>query len=172
MSEMRFISDVPNVMKAFRGATAQGIAAATLHLQNKDKQQLSVSGWGKGGETAEHGPAEGLTRRSTDKRKITHKFAKLNKKGKKVWKRLKVDILYGPSLPGESPHLHKGTLRQSVTTNIYRSQLMGRVGVPQTTIYGFYLEVGTKFIKQRPWMVKTFYEELDVLKKLITARFA
>lgn len=174
-ADWKFDSYVVPFTKQLQSATGQGIAAASLHLQNKDKVQLSVSGWGKGGERVSEGVAAGKVRKWTDtriKRQYYDAIGTRGKnRGKKVRKFRKVLIKYGPSISPESPHLHKGTLRQSVTTNINRKELWGRVGIPVNTKYGFFLEVGTKRIKQRPWMVKTLREELNVLKNLICARF-
>lgn len=80
-------------------------------------------------------------------------------------------INYEASKPGESPRLRTGTLRQSVTTNIDRAELVAKVGIPQTTIYGFWLEVGTRWIKQRPWMIKTLEQELPTIERLCASEW-
>lgn len=81
-------------------------------------------------------------------------------------------IRYEASKPGESPRLRTGQLRQSVTREIDRDALVARVGVPETALYGFYLEVGTRYISHRPWMVKTLMEELGVIRGLVAARWS
>lgn len=129
---MPFESHLPAVMRELTIKSADGLAAAGLHLMAKQKQALSVSahrGRGPGG------------------------------------------IVYEASKPGESPRLRKGTLRQSVTMQLDRVALIARVGVPRTTIYGFWLEVGTRWIKQRPWMIRTLEQEMAVISKLAGAEW-
>lgn len=64
--------------------------------------------------------------------------------------------VYGsnPSAPGEPPHKQTGHLRRGVTYEVVG--LVARVG---TNIkYGLYLELGTRFMKARPWLKRALAE--------------
>ena len=41
-----------------------------------------------------------------------------------------------------------------------------RVGVTRNGIYMFYLEVGTRHIARRPWLMRTLLENQEVIAKL------
>lgn len=129
---MSFESHLPAFMKELVIKSADGLAAAGLHLMSKQKQALSVS--------AHRG------------------------RGPK-------GIVYEASKPGESPRLRLGTLRQSVTMSLDKAALVAKVGIPQTTIYGFWLEVGTRWITQRPWMSKTLEQEMGTIAMLAASEW-
>lgn len=63
-----------------------------------------------------------------------------------------------PSKPGEPPRLRTGFGRQNIVLQ-FSGWKTGdpwvRVGVTRNALYMFFLEVGTRFIARRPWMLST-----------------
>lgn len=57
-----------------------------------------------------------------------------------------------PSLPGNPPAVRTGNLRSSIVWEMNKDETVARIGVPKHAIYGLYLELGSKFVKPRPWM--------------------
>lgn len=84
----------------------------------------------------------------------------------------KKGVIYEASNPGEPPRKRRGTLQQGIGTQIDRAKLIGKAGVPQNVIYGFWLEVGTRYIKPRPWMVSTLNQEIDVIRQLAAGKYS
>lgn len=77
-------------------------------------------------------------------------------------------IYPNPSRPGESPRLRTGFGRANVVVN-HGPNLKNpyaRVGVSANGIYMFYLEVGTRHIARRPWLMKTLEENAEMIGKL------
>lgn len=99
--------------------------------------------------------------------KMKAKVGKSANRGRKGGK-----VRFEGSQPGEPPRKRRGTLQQSIGTQIDRQRLIGKAGVPQNTIYGFWLEVGTKYIKPRPWMVATLNQEMEILRKLASGIYS
>lgn len=77
--------------------------------------------------------------------------------------------IHVPSKPGEPPRKKTGALQASVLVQWLPAILEARIGVPTNTIYGFYLEVGTRTIAPRPWMAVTFFEERHIIQLLVIA---
>lgn len=77
-------------------------------------------------------------------------------------------VYRNPSKPGESPRLRTGFGRANVVVNHgpNKSKPYTRVGVSKNGIYMFYLEVGTRKIKRRPWLMKTLEEHSETIGKL------
>lgn len=75
-------------------------------------------------------------------------------------------IYPNPSKPGESPRLRTGFGRRNVVVNHDPRGQWARVGVSQNGIYMFYLEVGTRRIARRPWLLKTLIEHRQMIGKL------
>lgn len=163
--------------QVLQNATLAGLKRAGLHLQRSQKQKLSVSGR----RTLKRALAEvgasshkvhisdpsdsikGVVEVRTPQRKRyldIHTLRK-NKKGD-----YKVSTVHVPSNPGEAPRVQFGNLQKSVLMNVFESEMRVRIGVPKNTIYGFWLEVGTKKIKPRPWMLATLREQLPTLGRL------
>jgi hypothetical protein len=75
-------------------------------------------------------------------------------------------IYPNPSKPGESPRLRTGFGRNNIVVNHDPKGRWTRVGVTQNGIYMFYLEVGTRRIARRPWLLKTLYENRKMIGRL------
>jgi HK97 gp10 family phage protein len=71
----------------------------------------------------------------------------------------------GPSLPGEFPRKVTGNLRASVRYEMEDNQLAARVGTDLD--YGAYLELGTRYMEPRPWLLRTFARERQTLIKIL-----
>lgn len=65
---------------------------------------------------------------------------------------------YRASKPGEAPAVATARLRQSVETKVSSKgkKVIGEVGTP--LVYGVHLEKGTRRMKKRPWLRKSFQE--------------
>ena len=76
-------------------------------------------------------------------------------------------VYLNPSQPGESPRLRTGFGRNNIVVNhkLGRSPYT-RVGVTKNGIYMFYLEVGTRRIARRPWLLKTLFDNRETIGKL------
>lgn len=75
-------------------------------------------------------------------------------------------IYPNPSKPGETPRLRTGFGRNNVVVNHDPQGKYTRVGVTRNGIYMFYLEVGTRHIARRPWLMRTLLENQEVIGKL------
>lgn len=75
-------------------------------------------------------------------------------------------IYPNPSKPGEPPRLRTGFGRNNIVVNHNPGKPWTRVGVTKNGIYMFYLEVGTRRIARRPWLLRTLMENKEVIGKL------
>ena len=75
-------------------------------------------------------------------------------------------VYNNPSKPGESPRLRTGFGRNNVVVNHDTKGQYTRVGVSRNGMYMFYLEVGTRHIARRPWLMKTLLENQKVIGML------
>lgn len=60
-----------------------------------------------------------------------------------------------PSRPGEPPHKRTGFLQRNVKEEFDAPNLTARVGVTVNARYGLFLELGTKRMAARPWLLAT-----------------
>lgn len=73
----------------------------------------------------------------------------------------------GPSPPGGFPHTDTGYLRQSIFFEVTKAGRSVIVGTP--VIYGLYLEVGTKKMAARPFLVPTLNQNKAKIHQILTA---
>lgn len=71
-----------------------------------------------------------------------------------------------PSRPGEPPRLRTGWLRSHVVYELDRQALRSRVGLARNALYGLYLELGTRRMAARPWLLATLDAHLATLRTL------
>ena len=71
-----------------------------------------------------------------------------------------------PSKPGEPPRARTGYLKKNVMAEYDESILTTRVGVSVSAIYGLFLELGTKFVAARPWLLATLEKFLPQIREL------
>jgi len=77
-----------------------------------------------------------------------------------------VRIYPNPSKPGEPPRLRTGWGRRHIVFEFDESKAAGRVGVSKPGLYMFYLEVGTRRISRRPWLLATLMNHKETLGRL------
>lgn len=71
-----------------------------------------------------------------------------------------------PSRPGEAPRKRTGFGQRNVVYQLDRASLSSKVGVRQNAKYMLYLELGTRRIQPRPWLVATLDTHRERLKAL------
>ncbi len=116
---------------------------AAMVVEREAKRLLSVSGTGTRGKG-------GVIKRAvkTAKKKIYGAF---------------------PSAPGEPPHKQTGELRRSVAHEVLASvaRQIARVGTNRP--WGKYLQLGTRFIKPRPWLDVALKNTTGTVKSILGA---
>ncbi len=60
-----------------------------------------------------------------------------------------------PSKPGEPPRKRTGWLQRNVLYELDEPSLSGRVGITRNAKYGLWLEIGTRWMHARPWLLAT-----------------
>ena len=60
-----------------------------------------------------------------------------------------------PSKPGEPPRKRTGWLQRHVQREYDKASLTSRVGVQRNALYGIFLELGTRRMAARPWLLAT-----------------
>lgn len=71
-----------------------------------------------------------------------------------------------PSKPGEPPRKRTGWLQRNVAYELDEAKGEARIGVRENAKYGAYLELGTRFMKARPWLVATLKKHWNTIKAL------
>lgn len=77
-------------------------------------------------------------------------------------------IYPNPSKPGEPPHKITGWLQRHVQYELNKGIFAARVGLQANAKYGVYLEIGTKFMAARPWLLATLkkvWSQMQVLAR-------
>lgn len=77
-----------------------------------------------------------------------------------------------PSKPGEPPRKRTGWGQRHIVWDYDADKMEGRVGIAQNAIYMLFLELGTRFIKPRPWLVATLTKLMPELRVLMFAEAA
>lgn len=127
----------PQVNKQLKNATAQGIQRATVFLHTKCREAVNVPN-------------------SSEKRERKRSTSK-GRKGSSY------TVYPNPSSPGEPPRKRTGWGQRHVMWTFDKDKIIGRVGVATNAIYMIYLELGTRFISPRPWLVATLKKNLRML---------
>lgn len=122
-----------------RAATAEGLLRAGTFYHSKCRQVVS--------------------------RPNTGKSVKVKRQTKGGNKRTQT-IYPNPSKPGESPRLRTGFGRNNIVVNHDPKGRYARIGVTRNGMYMFWLEVGTRRIRRRPWLLKTLLENREVIGML------
>ncbi len=71
-----------------------------------------------------------------------------------------------PSKPGEPPHKRTGWLQGHVQYELDENLHMARAGLDADAIYGLFLELGTRFMHPRPWLLATLEKCFPQLQAL------
>lgn len=117
----------------------RGIQAATTFLQTQCKLAVNVSNPGQ--------PV-----------KVKRKRKGGNKRSRTIYP--------SPSAPGEPPRKRTGFGQRHIRKEFDPKAMVGRVGVAQNAIYMLYLEIGTRRVKRRPWLVSTFMKHRAMIGRL------
>lgn len=153
--------DADDVIRQARkqlGARTQGLIKVATTRRWKDengkKQQEDVQAWYQFDE------ANFATR--TDKQGRTRQVKS-------------VTIYPYPSQPGEAPRKRTGWLQRHVIMEFAKQGAAGaevmasRTGVGRNALYGLYLELGTRRMKPRPWLVATLMKHKAMIETLLAS---
>ncbi len=79
--------------------------------------------------------------------------------------------VYGafPSRPGEPPHKQTGRLRGSVAWELVDTGRTWIARVGTNVRYGRFLELGTRRIRPRPWLVRSLDESRSQIRTILAA---
>ncbi len=73
-----------------------------------------------------------------------------------------------PSAAGEPPRKRSGFLQGNVQREYDRAALTSRIGVSKNARYGVFLDLGTRFVKARPWLfatIKKYWQQIQALAR-------
>ena len=70
------------------------------------------------------------------------------------------------SQPGKPPRLRTGFGRANILQEFSKDKMAGRVGVGRKAMYMFYLEIGTRRVARRPWLMKTLQHNQERIGQL------
>ena len=75
-----------------------------------------------------------------------------------------------PSREGDPPRKRTGWLQNNIVYEVIGTvgSPVGRVGVRENAIYGAYLELGTRRMKPRPWLLATARKYFIQLQAIVT----
>lgn len=127
--------------EAVRSLTLERLTRATLKLWERVTEALNVPNTG---ERVKH-----PTKKTPSGRAVTY------------------TIYPHPSLPGEPPRKRTGWLQRNTLYDIDEQAISGRVGVQQNAKYGAYLELGTRRMKARPFLLATVQKCIAELRAII-----
>lgn len=74
-----------------------------------------------------------------------------------------------PSQPGQPPKKRTGFGQRGIVREVDRKNLIARVGVTAAAIYMAFLELGTRWIARRPWLITTLHRNKRTMAKLFSA---
>jgi hypothetical protein len=102
-------------------------------------------------------------------RKLIEKVSKPNsgRRVRRVGGKGSYTIYPNPSKPGEAPKLRTGFGRRNIVVN--HGDGYSRIGVTANAKYMIYLELGTRRIARRPWLIRTLVENKEVIGALAVA---
>lgn len=94
---------------------------------------------------------------------------KLNIVCARLEKDIKESMVHPPPAPaGEPPAVRTGRLRASITFEVDKGNLVGRVG--SDVEYAPYLELGTVYMEPRPYLRRQLHQNRDWIRKQFGAR--
>lgn len=138
MSEMKWKGN--QFQQQLKKATAQGLLRAGTYYHQKCREAVSTPNTGRSVRIKRKRPGGNTTSRT---------------------------IYPNPSKPGESPRLRTGFGRANVVINHKGgTRPHARIGVSKNGMYMFWLEIGTRRVARRPWLVKTLLENRELIGKL------
>jgi len=191
---VRIKTYAPQVKTGIKNATASGLKRATVFLHQKCREVTNIANTGvrvqaKDVHRQAHeqlkGGAAGLIRvKTTRKFRENGKTVRtedveghywydkknfadtVNPKTGKIRKVKSVTIYPYPSKPGEAPRKRTGWGQRHIVWEFDATRIAGRVGVSAAAIYMLFLELGTRIVKRRPWLVVTLMKNLRMIGQL------
>lgn len=91
----------------------------------------------------------------------------LNKPNVRVKKKGGGVVWTDSSKPGEPPRKRTGFLQGHVKYELDKKALASRVGLAANAKYGLFLEMGTKKMDARPWLLATLEKVMPQLRALV-----
>jgi hypothetical protein len=184
---VRIKTYAPTVKTGIQNATASGLKRATVFLHSKCREITNTPNTGVrvSAKDVHRQAAEQLKGADVGlvKVKATRKFKggqteeveghywydkknfadTLNPRTGKVSKVRSVTIYPYPSKPGEAPRKRSGWGQRHIVWEFDSASVAGRVGVSTHAIYMLFLELGTRFMKRRPWLVVTLMKNMKMI---------
>lgn len=185
----RLTVNADKVKQEIRDKVADGITRATVFLHSQCQLAVNVANTGvrvkvkdihKQAAEQLGGREKGLIRYKGE-RTFKGLDGKKQKEGFTAWyfynkptltNRQTATVYPYPSKPGEPPRKRTGWGQRHIVWDIDRDKLEGRVGISVNAIYMLFLELGTRRIRPRPWLVATYEKLRTELNQLILAEAA
>jgi hypothetical protein len=136
---VRIKTYAPQVKTGIKNATASGLKRATVFLHSKCREATNIANTGVRVAVKRQTPGG-------------------NKKSRTIYS--------NPSKPGEAPRKRTGWGQRHIVWEFDASRIAGRVGVSAAAIYMLFLELGTRWVKRRPWLVVTLMKNLAMIGQL------
>lgn len=130
------------VKAALIDATADGIKRATVFLHGRTRQTVGVPNTGVRVPVQRRTPGGNRSSRT---------------------------IYPSPSKPGEPPRKRTGWGQRHIVWEFDPQAIAGRVGIAKAALYMLYLELGTRHVARRPWLVATLKRNLKMIALLATS---
>lgn len=168
------------VIDGVRAVTAAGLMRATVYLHAQCRQAVGVPNTGvrvsaksvqRQADAQLGGRSRGLikvkhTRKFKDGSTADVEAHYMFDQAEHNTVKRSVTIYPYPSKPGEPPRKRTGWGQRHVVWEFDPRTMRGRVGIAKNAIYMLYLELGTRRVKRRPWLVATLKKRLKVLGML------
>ena len=133
--------------------------AVNIHWNGDSSKKLIVdAGWDKIQRATEYFHAQVLAALNVPNSGVRVK----RKRGKGSY-----TVYPNPSKPGEPPRKRTGWLQRHVQREYDKPSLTSRVGVQRNALYGIFLELGTRFMAARPWLLATLNKVRTQLEAIL-----
>lgn len=136
---VRIKTYAPQVKTGIKNATASGLKRATVFLHSKCREVTNTPNTGVRVPVKRQSPGGNKTSRT---------------------------IYPNSSQPGEAPRKRTGWGQRHIVWEFDAQRVAGRVGVSAAAIYMLFLELGTRAVKRRPWLVVTLMKNLRMIGQL------
>lgn len=162
-----------------RNATSAGLQRATVFFHQQAQMAVNVA---NPGERVKRGSKKELVSVKSKLKEIETKRSYFDEQSATIKQRTQLRIINEkkfktvsqgsytiyphPSRPGEPPRVRTGFGRKGVVWEYDAAKMAGRVGVTRNALYMFYLEVGTRRIRRRPWLMATLIKHMETIGKL------
>lgn len=128
------------LIAAVKKASADGIARATVFCHTQAKLLVNIPNTGRRVKIKRPVPGGNTTSRT---------------------------VYDSPSQPGEPPRKRTGWGQRNIVFQVDRKKASGRYGVTKNGLYMFYLELGTRHVAPRPWMLQALLRNKQAVIALL-----